>query len=196
MTIDKPGTTAENGPHPAILSVRSFLDNDEIRYHILEDNAVEMYMQAKNLTIQLIIYVHNNHLIFRVPGYIRNVDLNRLEILTFIMRVMNEILDIRFEVPPDGKSLSACCHHILEDGTVTRAQFDLAMMVILHIVDDTYPQFMQIIYSENSEKSDFAPMQKPDESPSQSIESEDDLDTSEENEDVPLLAGKKGLKIN
>ncbi len=132
---------------PEIEKVIGFLEHDKIRYHQLAHDAVELFMQAKNLTIQLIIYSHNSHLIFRVPGYIRNVELNRLEILSYLMQIMSEVLDIRFEVSPDGRSLSACCQHILEDGEITRAQFDLAMMIILHVVDDTYPRLMQLLYT-------------------------------------------------
>jgi hypothetical protein len=132
---------------PEIEKVIGFLEHDKIRYHQLAHDAVELFMQAKNLTIQLIIYSHNSHLIFRVPGYIRNVQLNRLEVLTYLMQIMSEVLDIRYEVSPDGRSLSACCQHILEDAEITRAQFDLAMMIILHVVDDTYPKLMQLLYA-------------------------------------------------
>ena len=135
-----------------IASVKEFLDQDNIRYNVVDENAIELYMQARNLTMHLLIYQHNGHLIFRVPGFIRNVELNRLDVLLLIMKIMNEILDIRFEISPDGKSLSACCHHIIEDGKITRAQFDLAMMIIMHIVDDAYPQFLQHIIGENAQR--------------------------------------------
>ena len=127
----------------------SYLDEDDARYTRLADECVELYIQANNLTFQLLIYVHNNHLIFRVPNYIRNVELRKMEILSFIMKMMNEILDIRFEISPDGQNLSASCQHILEDGQITKKQFDMAMMVTIHLVDDTYPQFMQLVYSQD-----------------------------------------------
>ncbi len=138
--------SAENSGLETLKTIKSYLDQDEMRYHTLADDAVELYMQGNNLTMHLLIYYHNGHLIFRIPAFIRNVELRRLDVLLFIMEVTNEILDIRFEIGKDGKSLSACCQHIIEDGRITRKQFDLAMMVLMHMVDDTFPRFMQIIY--------------------------------------------------
>ncbi len=129
-----------------IEEVKSYLTADKMRFSQLGEDAIELYMQGNNLTMHLVIYLHNNHLIFRVPNFIRNVELRRMDVLMFIMQVTNEILDIRFEIGKDGKSLSACCQHILEDGTLTRKQFDLAMMVLVHMVDDTFPRFMQLVY--------------------------------------------------
>ncbi|NCB37263.1 MAG: hypothetical protein EOM80_00705 [Erysipelotrichia bacterium] len=134
-----------------IETIRGYLDADNIKYQQISEDALELYMQGNNLTMHLVIYLHNSHLIFRVPGFLRNVDVRRMDLLLFIMQVTNEILDIRFEISKDGKSLSACCQHILEDGSLTRKQFDLAMMVLMHIVDDTYPRFMQIIYGSNEQ---------------------------------------------
>lgn len=136
---------------PIIDVIKSYLETDNMRYQQISEEALEMYMQGNNLTMHLVIYVHNSHLIFRVPNFIRNVELRRLEILLFINQVTNEILDIRFEISKDEKSLSACCQHILEDGTMTRKQFDLAIMVLMHIVDDTYPRFMQLIYGKSGQ---------------------------------------------
>ncbi len=133
---------------PVIKDIMGYLSSDNMRFNQLGEDAVELYMQGNNLTMHLVIYLHNSHLIFRVPNFIRNVELRRLEILMFIMQVTGEILDIRFEIGKDGKSLSACCQHILEDGTMTRRQFDLAMMVLVHMVDDTFPQFMKLVYSQ------------------------------------------------
>jgi hypothetical protein len=138
---DKQGETL-----PIIDTVKEYLEADGMRYNQLGPDAVELYMQGNNLTMHLVIYLHNNHLIFRVPNFIRNVELRRMDILLFIMQVTNEILDIRFETGKEGKALSACCQHILEDGALTRKQFDMAMMVLVHIVDDTFPRFMQLIY--------------------------------------------------
>jgi hypothetical protein len=141
------------------------------------------------------IYQHNGHLIFRVPGFIRNVELNRLDVLMFIMKVMNEILDIRFEISADGKNLSACCHHIIEDGEITRAQFDLAMMIIMHIVDDTYPQFLQILYSNDKKTEEFAPVNRtPSTQPEADKEVSEEIEELDEEEDEQ--SPKKGLKIN
>ena len=133
---------------PVIKDIMGYLAADNMRFNQLGEDAVELYMQGNNLTMHLVIYLHNSHLIFRVPNFIRNVELRRIEILMFIMQVTGEILDIRFEIGKDGKSLSACCQHILEDGTMTRRQFDLAMMVLVHMVDDTFPQFMKLVYSQ------------------------------------------------
>ncbi len=133
---------------PVINDIMGYLASDNMRFNQLGEDAVELYMQGNNLTMHLVIYQHNSHLIFRVPNFIRNVELRRLDILTFIMQVTGEILDIRFEIGKDGRSLSACCQHILEDGIMTRRQFDLAMMVLVHMVDDTFPQFMKLVYSQ------------------------------------------------
>ncbi|MDD3147313.1 MAG: hypothetical protein PHD82_08430 [Candidatus Riflebacteria bacterium] len=150
MTKTVPGKTnsAETTTAPVIEAIKGYLEEDSMRFSQLDEDAVELYMQGNNLTMHLIIYLHNNHLIFRVPNFIRNVELRRLDILLFIMQVTNEILDIRFEIGKDGKSLSACCQHILEDGLLTRKQFDLAMMVLVHMVDDTFPRFMQLVYGQ------------------------------------------------
>ncbi len=182
----------------AIECVKDFFDQDKIRYNIIDENAIELYMQARNLTMHLMIYQHNGHLIFRVPGFIRNVELNRLDVLMFIMKIMNEILDIRFEVSADGKTLSACCHHIIEDGEITRAQFDLAMMIIMHIVDDTYPQFLQILYSNDKKAEEFAPVSRTQPARPQADtgnEISEEIEEPEE-EDDDEKNRKKGLKIN
>lgn len=141
MSPSKPEKTKniEGATVPMIATIKGYLEADKMRFSQLDKDALELYMQGNNLTMHLVIYQHNNHLIFRVPNFIRNVELRRLDVLLFIMQVTNEILDIRFEIGKDGKSLSACCQHILEDGTMTRQQFDLAMMVLVHMVDDTFP---------------------------------------------------------
>lgn len=156
MNNEKAEIKLDEAADKAMQMVRQFLKEEKIKFNEVDKDAVELYMQAKNLTIHLLIYTSNGHLIFRVPGFIRNVNLNRLEILMLVMKIMNEILDIRFEISPDGKSLSACCHHILEDGAITKSQFDLAMMIIIRLVDDTYPQFMQVIYSADGDSVEFA----------------------------------------
>lgn len=163
---------------PVIRQIQAFLDADQMRYSLISPEALELYMQGNNLTMHLVIYLHNGHLIFRIPAFIRNVELRRQEILLFIMQVTSEILDIRFEIGKDGKSLSACCQHILEDGDLTRKQFDLAMMVLMHIVDDTYPRFMQLVYGNDSHSAADVPVDHDD------PESLSDNDpAAEENED-------------
>lgn len=163
-----------------IRKIQAFLDADQMRYSLISPEALELYMQGNNLTMHLVIYLHNGHLIFRIPAFIRNVELRRQEILLFIMQVTSEILDIRFEIGKDGKSLSACCQHILEDGELTRKQFDLAMMVLMHIVDDTYPRFMQLVYGR-----DINSAEEPSEDSSSDnrVDSNDGEPLTENNED-------------
>lgn len=157
MNKAKEQPDSENATPAIIAQVKTYLDAAEIRYHDIADDAIELYMQGHNLTMHVVVYVHNSHLILRVPGFIRNIDLYRSDIMQFLMQVMNDILDIRFEIGKDGKSLSACCQHILEDSMITRRQFDLAFMVLIHIVDDTYPHLMKLIYRADTVTADNSP---------------------------------------
>lgn len=194
MTSDQ--SPSETNVNEIIGLVKTYLTDAEIKYHDIAENAVEMYMQGHNLTMHVVIYVHNNHLIFRIPGFIRNTELRRADITHFLMQVMNDILDIRFELGKDGNSLSACCQHILEDASITRRQFDLAIMVLIHIVDDTYPHLMKLIYNtdntmvadENASASDFA-----DEQTEEGGASEDDID---ENDEFTTTSNEEPRKIN
>lgn len=177
---------------PVIGKIQTFLDADQMRYSLISPEALELYMQGNNLTMHLVIYLHNGHLIFRIPAFIRNVELRHQEILLFIMQVTSEILDIRFEIGKDGKSLSACCQHILEDGELTRKQFDLAMMVLMHIVDDTYPRFMQLVYGrdinsgvESSENADSENMVDSTDGEPLAEDSEDFAPMPEDEDDEP-----------
>ena len=171
--------------------VKSYLNDDQMRFHQISEEALELYMQGNNLTMHLVIYVHNGHLIFRIPSFIRNVELRTMEVMLFIMQVSSDILDIRFEIGKDGKSLSACCQHILEDALPTRKQFDLAMMVLMHIVDDTFPHFMQLIYGdEKAELARSAPDSKP-------AEPEVKSEEAEENEEfAPVIDDDETRNIN
>ncbi|MEW6709148.1 MAG: YbjN domain-containing protein [Candidatus Riflebacteria bacterium] len=180
----------------AIATVKRYLEEDRIKFSVIDEDAVEIYMQARNLTMHLLIYQHNGHLIFRVPGFIRNVELNRLEVLQLMLKIMNEILDIRFEISPDGKSLSACCHHVIEDNDITRAQFDLLMMIIMHVVDDVYPQFLQAVYAGSVKTHDFAPVTPVAEQPVVRQEVEPIEEPEEAEEIIEDEDEKKGLKIN
>ncbi|PKL50290.1 MAG: hypothetical protein CVV42_03280 [Candidatus Riflebacteria bacterium HGW-Riflebacteria-2] len=193
MNTDNDQLESEFSPLAIIAQIKTYLDAAEIRYHDIADDAIELYMQGHNLTMHVVVYVHNNHLILRIPGFIRNIEMYRSDIMQFLMQVMNDILDIRFEIGKDGKSLSACCQHILEDTMITRRQFDLAFMVLIHIVDDTYPHLMKLIYQSDSANSpeiagDFA------EAPEQnSLEEEE----SEETEDfAPIEDSEQTRKIN
>lgn len=190
--------TTENSDSETALSVigaiRSFLDADQMRYHQISEEALELYMQGNNLTMHVVIYVHNSHLILRVPAFIRNVDLRRMDILLFIMQVTGEILDIRFEIGKDGRTLSACCQHILEDASVTRRQFDLAMMVLMHIVDDTYPRFMQLIYGKDSAQKDEEAVKDSSAADQQADESADEPEDADEF--APVVDDEDPRKIN
>jgi len=190
---DQPGS--EISTSTIVAQIKTYLDSAEIRYHDIADDAIELYMQGHNLTMHVVIYVHNNHLILRIPGFIRNIELYRSDIMQFLMQVMNDILDIRFEIGKDGKSLSACCQHILEDTIISRRQFDLAFMVLIHIVDDTYPHLMKLIYRDSTDAAetsaatgDFA-----EESEQNSI----DEDESEDSEDfAEIKDSEQTRKIN
>ena len=185
---------SENSTRAIIAQIKTYLDSAEIRYHDIADDAIELNMQGHNLTMHVVIYVHNNHLIFRIPGFIRNIDMLRSDIMQFLMQVMNDILDIRFEIGKDGKSLSACCQHILEDAMMTRRQFDLAFMVLIHIVDDTYPHLMKLIY-----RSDAAPAENQvttDDFAEEPEQVGSDGDESDENEDFVPIKDGENRKIN
>ena len=177
--------------------VRKYLADDNMRFNQLDDEAVELYMQGHNLTMHLVIYLHNNHLIFRVPNFIRNVDLRRKDVLLFIMQVTNEILDIRFELGKDGKSLSACCQHILEDGWLTRKQFDLAMMVLVHMVDDTFPRFMQLVYGQQEQPEEAARPAGETAEPAEEQQNIEETGDGEENDEfAPVVDDSITRKIN
>ncbi len=181
---------------PIIATIKEYLDADGMRYNQLGADAIEMYMQGNNLTMHMVIYLHNNHLIFRIPNFIRNVELRRMDILLFIMQVTNEILDIRFETGKEGKSLSACCQHILEDGVLTRKQFDLALMVLVHIVDDTFPRFMQLIYG-TTEASAAATGDEHQNKPAPTADENDDNDDNDENDEfAPVVDEEITRKLN
>lgn len=194
----------QNEPDKAALEVikqiKDYLKDAEIKCHDVASDAVELYMQGHNLTMHVVIYVHNNHLIFRIPGFIRNVELRRLDVMQFLMQVMSDILDIRFELGKEGKTLSACCQHILEDASITRRQFDLAMMVLIHIVDDTYPHLMKLIYkadtdftiSESDNQSDFI---NDDEDKIIADDNENE-DNDENDEFAPIINDEETRKIN
>lgn len=172
---------SENATRTILAQVKTYLDAAEIRHHDIADDAIELYMQGHNLTMHVVIYVHNSHLILRIPGFIRNIELYRSDIMQFLMQVMNDILDIRFEIGKDGKSLSACCQHILEDSTLTRRQFDLAFMVLIHIVDDTYPHLMKLLYRADAAMADNSPATGDfAEEPEQSGIDEEDSDEGED----------------
>ncbi|EKD80881.1 MAG: hypothetical protein ACD_39C02113G0003 [uncultured bacterium] len=202
MNMGNDQSGSDKSAQEIISQIKSYLTDAEIRFHDIAEDAVELYMQGHNLTMHVVIYVHNGHLIFRVPGFIRNVDLRRPDILQFLMQVMSDILDIRFELGKDGNNLSACCQHILEDASMTRRQFDLAIMVLIHIVDDTYPHLMKLIYKSDPEQTprDTAPQNdfagEPANDDGVNIDSDDSADNEEDDEFAPIITDEKARKIN
>jgi hypothetical protein len=127
--------------------VARYLAAEDYHFHSLADDCVELHLQGQNLVMRMLIYVHNRHVILRVPAFIRNVDLRRLDVLSAILEFMNGFLDIRFEIAEDGMSLSGAVNHILEDGTLTQTQFSQCLNVLAFMVDDAYPRLMKIIYT-------------------------------------------------
>ncbi len=197
MKIASDQSQSETNVNEIISLVKTYLADAEIKYHDIAEDAVEMYMQGKNLTMHIVIYVHNSHLIFRIPGFIRNVELRRADVTHFLMQVMGDILDIRFELGKEGNSLSACCQHILEDASITRRQFDLAIMVLIHIVDDTYPHLMKLIYNVDSDEmpeQDSSGVDFADEQIKEGVTIEDDID--ENDEFAPIANNEEPRKIN
>ncbi len=125
-----------------------FLRAEGYRFHFLAEDCIEMYLQGKHLTMRMLIYAHNRHLVIRVPAFIRGVEMRRVDFLTELMRLMNEFFDIRFELSPDGQSLSGATNHIVEDGQITKAQFSQALMVVAYMVDEQYPRLLKILYGQ------------------------------------------------
>lgn len=150
----KPENSSKTNPVPqasaweisVVKAVAGYLTEEGYRFQFVSDACIELYLQGKSLTMRVIIYAHNRHLVVRVPGFIRNVEMRRLDLLMTLMQLMDEYFDIRFELAKDGQSLSAACTHILEDGVLTKAQCMQTMMVVAYIVDDVYPKLMQIVY--------------------------------------------------
>lgn len=130
--------------------IKSFFKEDDVKFSVISDECLEVYIQASNVNLIILIYVSNGHVVVRAPEFIRNIDLQRMEVVQFLMKVMSDVLDIRFEISDDGKALSSSCQHIVEDGTLTKSQFDFMMMIVIRISDDIYPKLMQIVYTGNN----------------------------------------------
>lgn len=127
-----------------------FLRAEGYRFHFLAEDCIEMYLQGKHLTMRMLIYAHNRHLVIRVPSFIRGVEMRRTDFLIELMRLMNEYFDIRFELSPDGHGLSGASNHIVEDGQITKAQFSQALMVVAYMVDEQYPRLLKILYGQEA----------------------------------------------
>lgn len=179
--------------------VDQYLREEDYRFHFIADDCIEMYLQGKHLTMRMLIYSHNRHLVVRVPAFIRGVEMRRSDLLLELMGLMNEFFDIRFELSPDGHSLSAASNHIVEDGHVTKAQFMQALMVVAYMVDENYPRFLKILYGQAAPIESFGtkhgPIAAPDgESPDEPGDSPDEED--EPAEESPVTAGPTKPKLN
>ena len=144
---DKKAVNEFISPELVMKSVTDYLDKEGFKYLMLEDKICEIVIQGDNLSIQLMYYVYNNHLILRVPHFIRNVDVMRPKVVYLMNYAMNEILDIRFEVGQEGKSISSSVQHLLGDTVPTEAQLRYLTMLIINVTDNYYQKFIQAIYS-------------------------------------------------
>ncbi len=179
--------------------VEGYLREEGYRFHFMAEDCIEMYLQGKHLTMRMLIYSHNRHLVVRVPGFIRGVEMRRSDLLIELMAMMNEFFDIRFELSPDGHSLSGASNHIVEDSHLTKAQFMQAMMVVAYMVDEHYPRLLKILYGQAAPIEAFSPNRAPtaatgDDSPDEPVtELEDDEESVEE---APLADGPAKPKLN
>ena len=124
-----------------------YLQEDRYRFHLLDEDCIELYMRGKNLEMRMLIYAHNRHLVVRVPGFIRGgIDLRRPEFMLALLGIMNDYFDIRLELSDDGHALSGACNHVLEDGDLTKHQFSQCMSVVAYLVDEHYPKLMRLLY--------------------------------------------------
>lgn len=132
-----------------IRQIAGFLQDERYRFTNLGDDCLELYLQGKHLTMRMIIYAHNGHLVVRVPEFIRNQNLLFPAFLRTILTIQSEFFDIRFELSEDGQSLSASSNHILEDNTITKSQFNQCLTVVAFIIDQHYPLFLKVLYKEH-----------------------------------------------
>ncbi|NLI77176.1 MAG: hypothetical protein GX442_12135 [Candidatus Riflebacteria bacterium] len=157
-----------------------FLRAEGYRFHFLAEDCIEMYLQGKHLTMRMLIYAHNRHLVIRVPAFIRGAEMRRTDFLTELMRLMNEYFDIRFELSPDGQSLSGASNHIVEDGQITKAQFSQALMVVAYMVDENYPRLLKILYGQEAPVDPPGPAGRP--GPAESPAADDLEETTDPDE--------------
>ncbi|HNW34067.1 MAG TPA: YbjN domain-containing protein [Candidatus Ozemobacteraceae bacterium] len=176
-----------------IKTVAGYLAEEGYRFQYISDACLELYLQGKSLTMRVILYAHNRHLVVRVPAFIRNMELRRMDLLLVLMQIMDEYFDIRFELAKDGQSLSAACTHILEDGALTKAQCMQTMMVVAYIVDDCYPKLMHLIYGGEKAETigDAVPAAVPEPGSEPPDDDGDDDDGSDEPEE-PSEEGSSG----
>ncbi len=147
MTVDSSRSIQETELERGLIKqVAEFLTLEEYKFQFIDETCLEMYLQGKFLTMRMLVYGSNKHLVIRVPAFIRNVNLRRMDVLLFLMAVMNDFFDIRFELAKDGRSLSAASNFILEDGAITRKQFMQCLMVVAYLVDENYPKLMKLVF--------------------------------------------------
>ncbi|MBF0544224.1 MAG: hypothetical protein HQM08_07320 [Candidatus Riflebacteria bacterium] len=135
-----------------IKRVIGFLEQENYRFHSLENDNLELFLQGKNLVMHVMIYVHNRHLIVKIPTYIKDSGLRKAEILLALLKMMNDYYDIRMELSEESDGLSASCNHILEDGFLTKSQFFQCLTATAFIVDETYPKIMKILFGNSDRK--------------------------------------------
>lgn len=133
--------------HLVMKSVTDYLDKEGFRYFMSENDICEILIQGTNASLQLVYYVYQNHLILRIPHFIRNVDVMRPKVIFLINQAMEEVMDIRFEIGEEGKSISAAVQHLLGRDVPTEAQLRYLTMLILNATDEYYQRFLQAIYS-------------------------------------------------
>jgi hypothetical protein len=163
--------------------IEGYLKLEEYRFHFLTEECIELYLQGTNLTMRVLVYFHNRHLIVRIPAFIRNVDLRRMEVLTHLMDIMNDYFDIRFEMGPDGRTLSASSNHIIEDGELTQKQFTQCLMVVAYLVDEHFPKLMQVIYGDKGKTPESATVASNE--PEQPVTEEESRSPGENDEGEP-----------
>jgi hypothetical protein len=163
MTLEETAPPEGLTPHERHIfnTIVGYLTEEEYRFAQIADDCLELYLQGNHLTMRLIIYIHNRHLVVRSPAFIRNIELNRRELILLVMEIMNNFFDIRFELSEDGRSLSASANHILEDGGLTKSQFMQCLTIVAFMVDENYPKLMKAIFSEHATEEVTSPHRKP-----------------------------------
>jgi len=160
--------------------IAGFLTEENFRYHHISEDCIELFLQGRNLTMRMIVYPHHRHLVIRIPAFIRNMELRRLDVLNAIMKMMNDFFDIRFELSEDGRSLSGAINHVIDDNVLTKGQFMHCMNLLAYLIDDCYPRLMRIAMGKEPEEAET--LAGPDGEPPDSgeeLEPEDEGTTSE-----------------
>jgi hypothetical protein len=133
--------------------VERYLEKQNFNYSLRPNGSPEVVLHGDNLIMLVNYHFYNGHLIIRVPNFIKNVDIMRPKIMFLINQLMEETLSIRFELEAERGSISATCHHVVEDNLPTYKQLELLTMLLVSVVDDSYHKFMQAIYGPDGSKS-------------------------------------------